>query len=357
MRKDMNRCLSKGSISARGLARIGGQCVSMCKCVFPAKLQLRNLYRLLATKISWSDILRLDQPTIDDLNWWYASLTKWNGLVVQETHIDVQMTTDASSIAWGAWIPGHNAQGFWNKAMSFRHSNYRELSAVWLGLISLREFLRNKTVQICSDNITTIAFINQMGGSIKELDLVARQIHQQAIDMNTKIIATYISGVQNWQADQLSRLESTYEWKLHPNLFRLIDNYWGPHDIDRFASMMTAQIPIYNSLYWDPLTSGVDALAQKDWRSYNNYVNAPFGLIHKVLDTVVQQQASATIIAPFWPGQVWFQRLKSLLIDSPITLPVSPKTVLRIGPRAEPLKNRKWRLFAWRISGKRVFDA
>ena len=230
VRKDINRCLSKGSISARGLARIGGQCVSMYKCVFPAKLQLRNLYRLLATKISWSDILRLDQPTIDDLNWWYASLTKWNGLVVQETHIDVQMTTDASSIAWGAWIPGHNAQGFWNKAMSFRHSNYRELSAVWLGLISLREFLRNKTVQICSDNITTIAFINQMGGSIKELDLVARQIHQQAIDMNTKIIATYISGVQNWQADQLSRLESTYEWKLHPNLFHLIDNYWGPHD-------------------------------------------------------------------------------------------------------------------------------
>ena len=357
VRKDINRCLTKGSISARGLARIGGQCISMYKCIFPAKLQFRNLYRLLATKTSWCDILVLDNSTVEDLNWWYSSLSTWNGLVVQETQIDIQMTTDASSIAWGAWIPGHEAQGFWDKGMSYRHSNYRELSAVWLGLISLREFLQNKTVQICSDNITTVAFINHMGGSTKELDMVARQIHQQAINMNTKIVASYISGVKNWQADQLSRLKSTYEWKLHPNLFRLIDSYWGPHNIDRFASMMTAQIPNYNSLYWDPLTSGVNALAQKDWSLLNNYVNAPFSLLPKVLDIIEQQHATATIIAPIWPAQIWFQRMRALLIDSPIPLPSSPRTVLRIGPRAEPLKNKGWRLYAWRVSGRRVSDA
>ena len=202
--RDIQHCSTKGRVSAHGLARLGGQCISMYKCIFPAKLQLRNLYRLLATKSSWSDILILDNSTIDDLNWWYSSLSTWNGLVVQETQIDIQMITDASSIAWGAWIPGHEAQGFWNKNMSYRHSNYRELLAVWLGLISLREFLKNKTVQICSDNITTVAFINHMGGSTKELDMIARQIHQQAINMNTKIVASYISAVKNWQADQLS---------------------------------------------------------------------------------------------------------------------------------------------------------
>ena len=357
VRRDIQRCLTKGRVSARGLARLGGQCISMYKCIFPAKLQLRNLYRLLATKSSWSDILILDNSTIDDLNWWYSSLSTWNGLVVQETQIDIQMTTDASSIAWGAWIPGHEAQGFWNKDMSYRHSNYRELLAVWLGLISLREFLKNKTVQICSDNITTVAFINHMGGSTKELDMIARQIHQQAINMNTKIVASYISGVKNWQADQLSRLNSTYKWKLHPNLFRLIDDYWGPHTIDRFASMMTTQIPNYNSLYWDPLTSGVDALAQMDWSLSNNYVNAPFGLLPRILDIVIKQQATATVIAPMWPAQIWFQKLTTLLIDNPIPLPVSSRTVICVGPRAEPLKNKAWRLYAWRISGRRALDA
>ena len=47
----IQRCLTKGRVSAHGLARLGGQCLSMYKCIFPAKLQLRNLYRLLATKI------------------------------------------------------------------------------------------------------------------------------------------------------------------------------------------------------------------------------------------------------------------------------------------------------------------
>ena len=270
LQKDITCCLKKETVSARALARIGGQCVSMYKCVFPAKLQLRNLYRLLASKKSWSDTLLLDIGTKDDLNWWKSSLSEWNGLVVQEHPIDIQLTTDAPSIAWGAWIPCQSAQIFWTKDMSYQSSNYRELSAVWLGLLSLRKFLQGKTIQICSDNVTTIAFINHMGGSCKELDMITRHIHQLAINMNAKIVASYISGTRNWQADQLSRLNSTYEWRLHPNLFRLIESYWGPHQIDRFASMLTSQTPTYNSLHWDPLTSGVNKFAQKDWGSLNN---------------------------------------------------------------------------------------
>ena len=351
LKKDIKRCLSKGQISARGLARIGGQCVSMYKCIFPAKLQLRNLYRLLSTKTSWSDTLVLDSYTIQDLDWWLNSLSKWNGYVVQDNQIDIQMTTDASASAWGAWIPGHQAQGFWNKRMSYLHSNCRELYAVWLGLISLKPFLENKTVQVLSDNITTIAFINKQGGSTQMLDEIAKLIHQEAIDMNVKLVASYLSGIRNWRADQLSRLNSTYEWKLHSNLFRMLDQHWGPHHIDRFASMMTTQLPIYNSWFWDPLTSGVDALAQKDWNAFNNYVNAPFGLLPRVLETIKAQKATATIIAPWWEGQIWFQKLKSMMIDNPIHLPVSPRTVVKIGPRAEPFKNRKWHLYAWRVCG------
>ena len=97
--RDIHHCLMKSRISARSLTRIGGQCISKYKCIFPTELQLTNLYRLLATKSSWRDILVLDNSTIDDLNRWYSSLSTWNGLVVQETQIDIQMTTDASSIA------------------------------------------------------------------------------------------------------------------------------------------------------------------------------------------------------------------------------------------------------------------
>ena len=121
--------------------------------------------------------------------------------------------------------------------------------------------------------------------------------------------------------------------------------------------MMITQIPNYNSLYWDPLTSGVDAFARTDKSLSNNYINAPFGLLLRILDIVIKQKAMATVIAPLWPAQIWFQKLTSLLIDNPIPLPVSQRTVICVGPCAEPLKNRAWRLYAWRISGRQALDA
>ena len=89
-RKDIGRVLRNQSVTARGLARIAGQCVSMSKCVLPAKLLLRNVYRLMNRE----------------------SLTQWNGIIVESKPIDCQLVTDVSSIAWGAWTGSLKAQGF-----------------------------------------------------------------------------------------------------------------------------------------------------------------------------------------------------------------------------------------------------
>ena len=121
----------------------------------------------------------------------------------------------------------------------------------------------------------------------------------------------------------------------------MLDSIWGPHMIDRFASENTTQIPKYNPLYWDRTTPGVDALAQQDWGNENNYVNPPFGMISKVLQKIVKTGATATIIAPRWQAQPWFQTLKRLSICHPIRLPNSPRLMLARTPTAEPLKNQK----------------
>ena len=61
---------------------------------------------------------------------------------------------------------------------------------------------------------------------------------------------------------------------------------------------MTTHCQHYNSLFLDPHTSGVDALRQTDWQVHNNFMNAPFRLLNKVINTVCAQKAQATIIAP-----------------------------------------------------------
>ena len=79
--------------------------------------------------------------------------------------------TDASSSGWGATIlHQQEAAGWWHKDVAFKHLNYRELLAVLKALQSFQESINGKNVQILSDNVTTVAYINRMGGNSKELN-------------------------------------------------------------------------------------------------------------------------------------------------------------------------------------------
>lgn len=351
--KDIRRILSKETITARQLARIIGRCSAMCKAIFPGRLQLRNAYRLLRTKSSWDSVLSLTDPVITDLKWWKSALNSWNGAAIIAGSIDYQVETDASSIGWGVSFGEMKAQGLWTRNMSCRSSNYRELFTVLMALRTFRNQFQGKTIQILSDNITTVAYLNHMGGPYKDLTDLARVIWLECFQNRVMIVCRHLKGILNVRADQLSRLRTKFEWRLHPRLFKMLDRLWGPHSIDRFASITTAQLSLYNSRFFDPLSSGVDALAQKDWSIHNNYVNAPFRLIPELIKIVQEQKAVATMIAPWWPAQPWFQDLKRLSIRPPIQLPntwnaMQPMTT-HIVP--EPLLNPKWKIYAWRIYG------
>ena len=104
LKRVIRNTLNKGFVQARTLARIAGQCVSMCKCIFPAKLLLRNIYRLLKTRTAWADNLKLDTCSRADLEWWLKSVDQWNGKVIKPEKIDFQLTTDASMSGWGGWL-------------------------------------------------------------------------------------------------------------------------------------------------------------------------------------------------------------------------------------------------------------
>jgi hypothetical protein len=323
----------------------------MAKAILPAKLLLRNVYRLLASKITWNDMLLIDQDTKTDLEWWYAALRSWNGAKIHTGPINFQVETDASMTGWGARVRGTNqmAAGFWNDRVSRMPSNYREMMAVVMALKSFH-FPPGKRIQVLTDNITTAAYINHLGGPSRDLSNLAQSLWMDSHERGLIITATYLRGVLNTTADQLSRLSSHYEWQLHRGLFNYIDRLWGPHTIDRFATVMNTHLPTYNSRYADPNTSGVDALAQQDWAMHNNFVNPPFRLIPKILQVIETQGAHATLIAPWWEAQTWFQKLKQLSVRPPLKLPKTGLTH-ESGLIPEACKNKKWRIYAWRLCG------
>lgn len=354
IRTDIRRALEKNVIRARTLARLIGQCVATTKAVLPGKLKLRSAYRLLHTKSNWDSVLHWSHAAKCDFEWWVSAFETWNGCSVIPKTIDAQLTTDASRIGWGGTLEGKKAQGFWDKSIGQSHSNIREMWAVLMALISFRDQVSGRTIQVVSDNISTVAYLNHMGGPSVELNQLATAIWAEAINNHVSLTCCHIPGKQNVVPDHLSRLNDKYEWQLNPALFRLLDEMWGPHTVDRFASILTAQLDNFNSRFYHPQASGVDALAQQNWATHNNFVNAPFRLIPRVLDVLRSQQADATIIAPLWKAQPWYRLLKSASVCPPLTLPNSTKTVISTWGHAEPLQNPRWKLYAWRVSGTKL---
>ena len=78
----------------------------------------------------------------------------------------------------------------------------------------------------------------------------------------------------------------------------------------------------------------------------NNWVSSPFWLIPQVLDVVCKQNAEATMIAPAWKGQRWYQKLLSLMVAPPLRLQNSSRTFLQLYALPESRKNPKWKIFA-----------
>ena len=355
LRRHLSVAIKAKTVQARFLAKIGGECIAMMKAILPAKLLLRNLYRNLAKKHSWDSELEIEESCRTDLIWWFEALRNWNGAPLQKTGKQIQIETDASGTGWGAickTLEGViEASGTWTKDVSFQPSNYRELLAILKAIRSFRNVLKGSQVQVLSDNVTSVAYINQLGGSSLVMTKLMTTIFVYCHELGINLTSRYLARRSNQHADFLSRILTPYEWQLHPRIFKMIDNMWGPHTVDRFASELTTQLPRFNSLYWDPMTEAVDAMMQS-WEGENNYVNPPFWLLSKVMKKVKREKVVATVIAPYWPAQAWFQELRRMSLGVLMKLPNNGNVMLKRAGVPEPLKNKKWRMYVWRISGE-----
>ena len=279
LRHDIKRTLGWSTVTIRILACITGQCIAMTKVIIPGKLLLRNAYHLLSRRSSWNSPLVLDSPTKDDLTWWYHTLESWNGRPIKTKPVEAQLVTDASQTGWGGVLNGKQAAGYWDKQIARMPSNYRKLLAILLAIKAFEHDLKGKTVQVLSDNVVAMAYINHLGGPSPSLTALASAVWITAYELEIALSAKHLAGKENVHADHLSRLSTHYEWQLHPRLFKFLDRIWGPHTINWFASFTNTHLPLYNSLYFNPGSGGVDALTQLDWADHNNFLNAPFRLI------------------------------------------------------------------------------
>jgi hypothetical protein len=347
-------------LSLRQLAGIIGKIQAMSPAVSPSRLWSRHLLfcknRALAQckdkRTAWNKQVRLSADGRRELEKWEHLLSEWNGKSILPPKARHVVTTDASSFGWGGWMGKKDVQGFWTRAEAKRSSNKRELHTTTLVVQALRRDLQGSTVEIRTDNLTTMAYVNHQGGRDPALTELVRPLWDWALRTRTTVFATYIPGKVNDRADRLSRRKrDRTDWMLHRSLFRRLNRQCGPFTLDLFATRLNAQLPRYVSRLPDPQCTSVDAFRQ-DLRRERAYANPPFTVITRLLAMVKRQRARLTVVLPAWESQPWWPLLAEMLVAPPIRLPRRLDTFLpgHLGNEV-PMGAPRWTAIAATISG------
>ncbi|KAK7110241.1 hypothetical protein V1264_014151 [Littorina saxatilis] len=249
---------------------------------------------------------------------------------------------------WGAHLSVHTASGLWDETQSSWHINALELEAVFLGLQSFLSLVRDKHVQVRTDNTTVAAYINRQGGS-RSLTLSARacQILVWCSQHRILLSAKYFPGSLNVLADSLSRSSQVIhtEWTLTHQVIQRLWLRFGKPMVDLFATRFSRRLPFPDPEAWE--TNALEI----EWSGLVAYAFPPFHLLSKVLRKADLEKPCLLLVAPWWPSQQWFPDLLRLA-DGPL-FPLDVKRGDLVQPRSGvPHENpQSLRLHAWKLSG------
>ncbi len=119
--------------------------------------------------------------------------------------------------------------------------------------------------------------------------------------------------------------------------------------MDLFVSRETSHCPLWFSLTY-PAPLAMDAMAQT-WPRLHLYAFPPIALLPGVLERVRQDRVLLLLIAPRWPGRVWFPDLISLLDGPPLVLPIRKDLLSQAGGSIFHPQPELWKLWAWPLRG------
>jgi hypothetical protein len=314
--KDMlQRIVDCGFVtSARQLARITG-CLSSMGLALGAVVRLwtRELYRTIQQSSRWDEKFALADEAKQEIIFWQENFDNSGQPIWRASpKIEVLSYSDASDVAWGGYavqLGDNKAVGSWSTEESTKSSTFRELKAARLVLESLVSQLEGKEVKHRTDNQGTERIMT-VGSRNPELHREAILIYKLCRLHNIRLTVEWVSRDQNITADSLSRLDDPDDYMLDPECFHIIDQLWGPHTHDRFASLKTKQLPRFSSRYLNPGCEVMDAFTVS-WSNENNWIFPPPYLIPRVIGHMRAGKESGTLLIPYWPSAPWWPLLIS----------------------------------------------
>jgi hypothetical protein len=148
---------------------------------------------------------------------------------------------------------------------------------VRLAVESFLPHLRGRNVLLHEDNTAVVAMLTKLTTRSPVMMTDVRLLWHLMDVNDIRIRPKHIRSAANIWAHGLNRELHRDEWQLNPRIFSCLQTEWGPHSIDRFASMVNTQLPRFNAKRRDPKCEDIDCLHLPDaaWQCEANYCNPP----------------------------------------------------------------------------------
>lgn len=274
---------------------------------------------LLRTAVSGTPTrVRLCRQSLRDLAYW-RSLTRGEGRDLQPPPPpEVMMHSDAADVGYGGTLgpvgePGSpglwEGQGFWTASDREQSITLRELRAVRLLLHRhFSDFVsdpRIRRVLVQEDNQAVVFVLNSMVSASRPMMVELRKLEVLLRALGVKLEARWIPSAVNRFADALSRT-------------------WDPGDIWATGAVISSVKEQYHldtvafgeRPLGEPLAARRKFLAtqmQEDWGDGRaRLFNPPVDMMPLVVRKISQENGRGVLIAPTWPAQPWFARLRAL---------------------------------------------
>lgn len=214
--------------------------------------------------------------------------------------------TDASDIGAGGYLQGTDyiAHRQWSVTEATKSSTWREIKAIELTLYSFAKVLEHSSVTFFTDNQNAVSIIKK-GSKLPHLQGLALSIFNTCVSCNISLYAQWIPREENEKAGALSRIIDIDDWGISFEFFDFLNSIWGPFTVDRFANMHNTKLTRFNSKYWNPTTSAIDAFTC-NWHGENNWLVPPISLVSNCINHLVSCGAEGTLVVPKWQSAAFW---------------------------------------------------
>ena len=142
--------------------RFLGKAIFAWRAVHLGRLHLRPFQMSVISALRSGQLL-MNRDAESAVRWWTQPPTE--GLSLKAHSADLSMTTDASTVGWGATLDHRSASDLWSRKEMDLHINHLGLLAVLRAVQSFILTLRSRAVTVHLDNVTAAAYLMKDGGT------------------------------------------------------------------------------------------------------------------------------------------------------------------------------------------------